>query len=84
MSKASEIENAVHKLLDLASGKVAHLPAAEADQMHEAITPGYNDRPLSDEEAAQLAALQERQDREAAKSKGKGKGKDDDDDGDAG
>ena len=86
MSKASEIENAVHELLDVVSGTRAHLTAARADELHEAITPGYNDEPLSAEEEAQLAALKERQDREAAKAKPKGKAKDDDgdDDGDAG
>jgi len=84
---SNPIEDAVHALIDVVSGRKAHLPAAQADEMHEAITPGYNDKPLTDEEQAQLAALEERKARQAAAAKPKRKAApadDEDDDGDEG
>ena len=60
-------KNAIlHELIDVVSGRQAHLPEARALEMHEEIDPGYNDKPLSAEEQAQLDALQARQDRLAA------------------
>lgn len=59
------IEEIVHVLIDVVSG-ARNLPPHEAAGLHEKITPGYTDKPLSAEEAAQLAALQARQDRLAA------------------
>ena len=59
------IETIVHELIDVATGRL-NLPAHRADELHEQITPGWTDKPLSAEEQAQLDALQARQDRLAA------------------
>jgi hypothetical protein len=58
-------ESILHKLIDVASGR-SNLPPHEADALHEEITPGYTDVPLTAEEQAQLDALQGRKDRLAA------------------
>jgi len=86
-SKASEIESAVHTILEVLTGRQAHLSNAQADELHEAISPGYNDKPLTDEERAQLDKLNAR-DEQFGKGKPKGRAKaadeDEDDDEDAG
>jgi len=63
---SSVIEDIIHELIDVASGKQAHLSAPRAAELHEALTPGFTDEPLSDEEEAKLADLQARRDRVAA------------------
>ena len=58
-------DDILHKLIDVASGR-SNLPPHEADELHEAITPGYTDVPLTAEDEAKLADLQARKDRLAA------------------
>jgi hypothetical protein len=58
-------EEILHKLIDVVSGR-SNLPAHEADALHEEITPGFTDKPLTAEEEERLEALQARQDRLAA------------------
>ena len=81
---SNAVQDAVHELIEVASGRQAHLSPARADEMHEAITPGYNDKPLTEAEQAQLADLRERQAREGKAAKGKARAKDEDEDEDAG
>lgn len=49
-------ESVLHKLIDVATGRV-NLPAHEADALHEEITPGYNDKPVSDEDVIAAQAV---------------------------
>ena len=55
------LDSILHELIDVVSGRQAHLSAVRADEMHEEITPGYNDKPLTDAEQAQIDALLARQ-----------------------
>lgn len=56
-------DDILHKLIDVAAGIKAHLPATEAAELHEQITPGYTDQPLSDAEQSQLDSLLARAER---------------------
>lgn len=47
----------LHKLIDVVSGRQAHLPASEADELHEAVTPGYSTPAPSDDAIAQARAV---------------------------
>lgn len=60
------VQDVLHAIIDVVSGKVAHLPQDAADAFHELITPGHTAVPLTDAEKAQLAALEERKAREDA------------------
>jgi hypothetical protein len=56
------VEDILHTLIDVAAGR-RNLPPHQADELHEQITPGHTDVPLSAEEQAQMEALQARQER---------------------
>lgn len=63
----------LHELIDLAAGRIARLTHGRADELHEALTPGFTDKPLTDEERARmddLAARDKRtRDRQASAGK---------------
>lgn len=65
MSLTDIEKSIVHEIIDVISG-VKNLSAPRAAELHEQITPGYNDKPLTAEEIAKMAELQARQDRLAA------------------
>lgn len=54
------IGEVLHTVLDVLSGKQAHLSQAAADALHEKISPGHTDVPLTAAEQAQLADLEAR------------------------
>lgn len=56
----------LHELIDVVAGRQAHLSVARALEMHDEIDPGYNDAPVTAEEAAAAQAVLDRQAREAA------------------
>lgn len=56
------VEEVLHALIDAVTGH-ANINPVRALELHENVTPGYNDKPLTDEEKAQLARLQQIQDR---------------------
>lgn len=58
-------EAILHELIDVISGRQAHLSVGRALEMHDEITPGYNDSPVTEEEAAQAQAILDRLQREA-------------------
>ena len=47
----------LHKLIDVVSGRQAHLSSADADELHEAVTPGYSTPPPSDDAIAAARAV---------------------------
>lgn len=62
------VEEVLHALIDAVTGH-ANLNPTRASDLHEKITPGYNDVPLTDAEKAQLDQLEARRARyEAEKS----------------
>lgn len=54
----------LHTIIDVLAGR-RNLPASEADQLHEALTPGYT---IPAPSATELAAAQAVLDRQAAQS----------------
>jgi hypothetical protein len=52
--------NVLHRLIDAAAG-LRNIAPHEAEGLHEEVEPGSTAVPLSDEEQAQLAALQAKQ-----------------------
>lgn len=63
---SSIIEEIVHELIDAAAG-IRNIPPHRAADLHEQITPGYNDKPVTEEEAAAAQAVLDRLQREADK-----------------
>ena len=59
------IINALHLLFDLATGKKAAVSQAEADLVHEALSPGYTTPPPSEAELASAQAILDRQQKAA-------------------
>lgn len=66
--EVTAVERVIHELVDIAAGRIPRLTHARASELHESVTPGFNDRPLTEAEQAQLKALQERQAREQQKA----------------
>ena len=60
-------DNILHELIDVVSGRQAHLTAARAIEMHDEITPGYSDQPVTEAEAAAAQDVLDRLQREADK-----------------
>jgi hypothetical protein len=58
-------DSILHTLIDVAAGR-RNLPPHDADALHEELTPGFTDQPLTEEEQARLDELQARKDRVAA------------------
>ena len=56
----SNVDDVLHLLIDLGSGAKASLSPAEADAAHRQVTPGYGDKPVSDDEAAAAQAVLDR------------------------
>lgn len=50
-------EDVLHKIIDVLSGKQAHLSQTEADELHEAVTPGITTPPPTDEAIAAAKAV---------------------------
>lgn len=61
----SVLNDILHELIDVASGRQAHLPQARADEMHNEITPGYTDQPVTEDEAAYAQSILDRLQRQA-------------------
>ena len=64
---SNPIEDAIHAIVDVLAGR-KNLGAAGADEIHEAITPGYTDKPVTAEEEAAAQAVLDRKAREQAKA----------------
>jgi len=54
------IEDAVHKLIDVATGQHPILTAEQGQALHEEITPGYGQAPVSADEVAAAQAVLDR------------------------
>ena len=54
------IEDTVHKLIDVATGQHAILTAEQGQALHEEITPGYGQAPVSADEVAAAQAVLDR------------------------
>lgn len=53
------VEEVLHDLIDAVTGR-ANLNPVRASDLHDKITPGYNDVPLTDAEIAELDKLEAR------------------------
>lgn len=63
----------LHELIDLAAGRIARLTHGRADELHEALTPGFTDKPLTDAERAYRDELDARDKRTQARHAGASK-----------
>ena len=59
-------EGVLHKLIDVAAGR-SNMAPHEADALHDEVTPGYNDVPVSDAEVIAAQAIIDRAAAERAK-----------------
>ena len=64
---SNPIEDAIHAIVDVLAGR-KNLSAAAADEIHDSVTPGYTDVPVTADEAAAAQAVLDRQAREQAKA----------------